>query len=37
MAPLVGNLFGEDVDQEEDLDQDDRGDDQREPRNDVRD
>jgi len=37
MAPLMGNLFGEDMEHQENRDQDDRGDDEREPRNDVRD
>jgi hypothetical protein len=37
MVSLFGNLFGENVDQQEDRDQDDRDDDEREPRNDVRD
>src|SRR4030095_6712871 len=37
MTPVVGTRFGEDMDQQEDRDQDDRGDDEREPGNDVRD
>ena len=37
MPFLFGNLFRDDVDHEEGADQDGRDDDQREPRNDVRD
>jgi hypothetical protein len=37
MPSLFGNLLREDMDQQEDHDQDGRDDDEREPRNDVRD
>ncbi len=37
MVPLFGNLFRENMDQQEDPDQDGRDDDEREPRNDARD
>ena len=37
MVPLFGNLFGEDMDQQEGPDQDGRDEDEREPRNGARD
>jgi len=37
MPSLFGNLFGDDMDRQEGHDQDGRDDDEREPRNDVRD
>jgi hypothetical protein len=37
MSSLFGNLLREDMDQQKDHDQDGRDDDEREPRNDVRD